>query len=114
MANKRKERARLYLPFDALKGLQEALREKERVIVARKVLSREDIEEISRRLLQVKKGMMITIIYYHDQQYIQLEGIVSNINFQLLTITIVSTIVQFEDIIEITGIGLILHDVDSL
>lgn len=112
MANKRASRARLYLPFDALKGLQEALREKERIVVAKKVLSKEDIENISRRLQQIKKGMMVSIIYYHNRQYIQLEGIVSHINFPLHTITIVATKIQFEDILEITGKEIVDYEFD--
>ena len=53
------ERAKIFLPFDALKGFQEALREKEKVLVDRKILSIEEKQKISNKLLQIKKGMII-------------------------------------------------------
>ena len=40
------ERAKMFLPFDALKGLKEALREKEKILVDKKILSIEEKEKI--------------------------------------------------------------------
>ena len=37
--NTKLERAKIFLPFDALKGFQEALREKEKILVDKKILS---------------------------------------------------------------------------
>ena len=50
MGISRENRARQFLPFDALKGLQEALREKEIELDERKELSEESIEELSNNL----------------------------------------------------------------
>ena len=43
------ERAKIFLPFDALKGLKEALREKEKILVDKKILSIEEKEKISKK-----------------------------------------------------------------
>ena len=53
MGISRENRARQFLPFDALKGLQEALREKEIELDERKELSEESIEELSKNLQQI-------------------------------------------------------------
>ena len=88
--NTKLERAKIFLPFDALNGFQEALREKEKILVDKKILSLEEKEKISNKLLQVKKGMMIKVIYFANNEYLALEGMVSNIDIIEHKITIVN------------------------
>ena len=59
------ERAKQFLPFDALKGLQEALRKKERELenVERIELSEESLEELENKFNRIKQGDMINIKY---------------------------------------------------
>ena len=83
------ERAKIFLPFDALKGLKEALREKEKILVDKKILSIEEKEKISKKLIQIKKGMIIKVIYFENNEYIELEGMVSLIDFVYKKIKIV-------------------------
>lgn len=99
--NQKQERAKIFLPFDALKGFQEALREKEKVLVDKKVLSIEEKEKISKKLIQIKKGMIIKIIYFENHEYIELEGMVSNIDFTYQYLKIVKKEIQFNDILDI-------------
>ena len=99
--NQKLERAKIFLPFDALKGFQEALREKEKVLVDKKVLSIEEKEKISKKLIQIKKGMIIKIIYFENHEYIELEGMVSNIDFTYQYLKIVKKEIQFNDILDI-------------
>ena len=63
---KKADRAKLFIPFDALKGLKEALREKEKVLCEKKELTEEEIEEISFTLK--------TIINFDDILNIEIEG----------------------------------------
>ena len=79
--NTKLDRAKIFLPFDALKGLREALKEKERILVDKKILSIEEKEKISKKLIQIKKGMIIKVVYFENNEYIELEGMVSNIDF---------------------------------
>lgn len=99
--NTKLERAKIFLPFDALKGLQEALREKEKILVDKKILSIEEKEKISKKLIQVKKGMIIKVIYYDNNEYIELEGMVSLIDFVYKKIKIVKKEIEFSDILDI-------------
>lgn len=103
MKSSKLERAKIFLPFDALKGFQEALREKEKVLVPKRILSNEEKEKISNKLIQIKKGMIIKIIYFENDEYIELEGIVSSIDFVYKTIKIVKKEILFSDILDIKG-----------
>ena len=79
MGVSRSDRARQFLPFDALKGLQEALREKEVELDEIKELSEESIEELSNKLQMVERGNKVRLVYYHQRKYRQIEGTVIDI-----------------------------------
>ena len=54
MQNEQKaERAKQFLPFDSLKGFRDCLKQKERVIVARKQLSQDDCEVLNQNLNRI-------------------------------------------------------------
>ena len=61
----REERAKQFMPFDALKGLQEELRirEERRTRVTKKTLSEEQIERISAVLAKIRQGSQIEITF---------------------------------------------------
>ena len=67
----REQRAKQFMPFDAMKGLKEALavREERRSRVEKKEISEEQIEHISTILLRLEMGMEVAIEHYrafHD------------------------------------------------
>lgn len=70
----RSDRARQFLPFDALKGLQEALRAKEIELEERKELSEEIMQELSDKLQMIEKEDNVKITYYHQQRYWTIQG----------------------------------------
>lgn len=96
-----KQRAQIFQSFDALKGFREILRETERVIVPRKVLSEDDLDMLDRKIKMIKNGMIIKIIYYYNGQYIQLEGKVSKINLNTRFLQIVKTKINLKDVVDI-------------
>lgn len=57
-------RAKIYAPFDALKGLKEAIAAKEIIKVPRIELTEERKAEINQILQELKKGEQITVVYY--------------------------------------------------
>lgn len=63
----REERAKQFMPFDAMKGLQKALREREErhSRVEKRELSDEIYEKNSKVLLKVQKGMKVELYYFH-------------------------------------------------
>ena len=52
----KEDRAKQFMPFAALKGHQEALRKKEKIVVEKMELSDEYKEELDRKLRQVRKN----------------------------------------------------------
>ena len=95
MAISRLDRAKQFLPFDALKGLQEALRSKEIEYEEKKEISEEEQEKISAQLCLLDMGDNIKINYYFDSKYITIEGIVKKIDS-------IENVIKFDDILEIT------------
>ena len=77
----RVDRAKLFIPFDALKGLKEILREKEREVEERKELSEESLMELQEELNKVDKGSTVFIKYYKNNKYVDISGIITKINF---------------------------------
>ena len=61
MVENRVARARQFLPFDALKGLQEALREKEIEYEVKKDLSEDCLNELNNKFNQIEKDGWILI-----------------------------------------------------
>lgn len=54
------QRAKQFAPFAALKGFEEALRAKEKIIVPKIELTEESMEDLNRKLLCIEKKDMIT------------------------------------------------------
>lgn len=107
MLNRRKaDRAKQFLPFDALKGFREALAQKEKIIVPRIELDEETLRRLAFRLNQVKKGQIIKVVYYHLGEYLALEGMVSTVDVENKFLKIVKTRVSFSDLRELQG-----HDI---
>ena len=99
--NDYQDRAKIFLSFAALKGFEEALREKEKVVVAKKEMSEEKKMTISYRLNQIKKNDMVKVVYYDNGEYIKLQGLVSKIDTTFQMLTVVKTNISFNDIYEL-------------
>ena len=74
-------RARQFLPFDALKGLQEALREKEVEYEEKKELSEDTLNDLNDKFNQIEEGSLIRIKYYKSGRYSEIKGVVTNIDY---------------------------------
>jgi len=94
-------RAKQFMPFDALRGLREAYRDKERVIIKKKDLSEDQKNELSSNFKYIKKGVLIKLVYYDNYEYVELEGLVSNIDYVYKTITVVQKVISINDICSI-------------
>ena len=76
----REERAKQFMPFDALKGLQEAYREKELEIETKKELSEDFKKELDEKIKTLSNGDKISISYYKINKYIKKVGTLKEIN----------------------------------
>ena len=78
----RAERAKIFAPFDAMKGLQEALRDREErhLRVEKHGISEEQAERNSRVMLKIERGMKVAIEYYKHFHDVEIEGRVTAID----------------------------------
>ena len=99
----RSRRAKQFMPFDALTGLREAIAAKERVIEPRRYLSEDAIAEINETLISLRKGQVVTIVYYGDyeQKYLQLTGPVTKVDSYWSNIQIGNIIISFPEITQL-------------
>ncbi len=101
MPRTRAQRAQIFQSFDALKGFREILKEQEKIVVPKKILSEDDLAELDYKVHQIKVGMMIKVVYYDKGQYIQLEGRVAKINLDTKMIQIVKTKLSLKELVNI-------------
>ena len=96
----RARRAKQFLPFDALRGLKEAIAAKERVIEPRRYPSEDAIAEINATLLGLHKGQIITVVYYgiYEQVYLQLTGPVTKVDSYWQNLQVGNTTIEFPEI----------------
>lgn len=107
MANKvrpkmdRSNRAKQFMPFDALTGFREALREKERILVEQKELSEERKVALNDTLRRIRKMDVVTVTYFEAGEYLQLTGVVTKVDAYAGQLQVVNTLISFEDMIDI-------------
>lgn len=77
----RVSRAKQFLPFDALKGFSEALREKEIEYEERKELSEEFLVELNDKFNQIEIGRCVRLRFYRNGKYVEAFGRVTNIDY---------------------------------
>ena len=100
--NRKLNRAKLFLAYDALKGFKERIREKERIIVSKPILSEDQLYELDWKIKQVKVGEMIYVVYFDKCQYVYKKGIISRIDLEhKKEITIVDTKIPVKNILMI-------------
>lgn len=74
-------RAKQFLPFDALKGFQEILKQKEIEYEDRKELAEDSYVELDAELNRVEEGEKVKIRYYKNRRYIDKIGTVTKIDY---------------------------------
>ena len=96
-------RAKLFVPFDALKGLKEAIAAKEKRPEPRRELTDYMKEQINNALLDLQKGQQITVVYYEkqEQQTAQITGTVMKVDAHWQTLLINQIVIGFEEIYDI-------------
>lgn len=98
----REDRAKQFAPFDALKGLSNALRLKEyqHERVLKGDLSEDSVAEISKTLLQTERSDLVELVYFIDGHEFKINGY-SKINFDEHFIEINGKKVNFDYIRDI-------------
>ena len=96
-------RAKQFAPFDALKGLKEAIAAKERRPEPRRELTEEMKTEINKTLSGLQRGQCVTVVYYGsmEQEYLQLTGTVMKVDPYWGYLQIDHVGIDFEEIYQI-------------
>ena len=95
------DRAKQFMPFAALKGYEEALAEKEKIVVNKFELTDELRDDLDLKLHTIKKNDIATIVYCNKGEYLKVTGMVSYLDFTSGIIKIVNTKINFRDLFSI-------------
>ena len=95
------DRAKQFMPFSPLDGYSKMISDNKTTLVERKELTEEQAEYLSRQINAVKKGDIITVKYYKEGQYIDFTGMISNIDCVFRRLTIIKTVIPFDDILDL-------------
>lgn len=97
------DRAKIFAPYDALKGFKEMLKEQELPKEEKKVLSEEQLLELNNILLTLEKGIVISVKHYNhiESKYEITEGVFVKYDQVYKCIYIVKTKISFDNILEI-------------
>ena len=96
------DRAKQFMPFSALKGLEEALREKEQQMEEKKVLSEERAEELTRKLSNIIKGDTVQVTYFKENAYVTVSGTITGLDTVYQTLTVEERVIAIPDLYDIT------------
>lgn len=109
------DRAKIFLPFAALKGHEEAILERQKITVEKSDLSEEMKENLDKQFqilaasIQNKEHPMIKIVYFKKDKdedggvYLEKTGMVSRLDFDSRYIQVVNEKIDFEEIYAIDG-----------
>lgn len=111
----RADRAKIFSPFAALKGYNQAVKRMETIRIDKPERFEEQKEALNRKLSLLEKGQVITISYFHSDSGLNGAGRTGQGNFQTVTGTvwkidpafqvlkINDLSIPFDDIWDITG-----------
>lgn len=100
-------RASIFAPFAALTGFYEKIKEKELIVINKKVLSNDEIIKLDNKLKKINKGDLVQITYFKEKinnkgNYIKINSYVKKIDVIYKKILFSNEIyINFEDIIDI-------------
>lgn len=97
------ERAKQFMAFSPLRGYYDLIKQKQKIVVEKKDLSADSAEELSYKFNQIKVGKIVGVVYFCKDEYVKCSGMVSKIDAQEKTLTIVKTKINLDDIVEIYG-----------
>lgn len=110
----RQERAKIFSPFAALRGHEEALQAETRTLVCRAILSDCAQEQIGRKLTRLRRGEQVTLIYFRAERtennrelgnYVTETDTVTALDTVQATLRLGGRLIPFGDIVDIQWNG---------
>lgn len=97
----RADRAAQFMPFAALRGYYELIRQQQRIPEAKHELTDEEALALSQTVYRVRRGQMVRVVYYDEDAYVTLTGCVSRIDLVERELMVVKTKIALDDIREL-------------
>ena len=94
----RADRAAQFMPFAALTGYYDLVREQERVREPRREPSEEEAARISDELTGLRKGQLVRVTHYEHDAYVTTEGVVTRVDPVTRELTVVRRRIGFDDV----------------
>lgn len=94
------DRAKLFMPFAALKGYYELILEQEERSEPRRELSEDDARILDEKLKRLDRGMYARIRYYCKTAYTDISGEISRCDLVFRYLVINECRIWFDDIID--------------
>ena len=91
-------RASQFMPFDALSGFSDALRQIEKAKEDRKVLSIDQEEYLNQQFQMIQVGDSLEISFYNQTEYVYMVGVVQKIQFYHKWMVVSNTKIAFQDV----------------
>lgn len=95
------DRAKQFMPFDALKGLKEEIMRREVIKQSRKILSEDQVSDLDRVMQVLEVGDVVDIKYYYCLEYVETVGRIKKIDRISKNIVLFNITINFDDIIDI-------------
>ena len=92
------DRAAQFMPFAALSGYYDLVRECERVSEPRREPSEEEAARISAELAAVRTGQLVRVTHYERDAYVTTEGVVTRVDPVGRELTVVRRRIRFDDV----------------
>ena len=90
------------MPFAALRGYYELVRQQQRVREPRHELTDEEAEALSRTVSQLRRGQVVRVVHYNRDAYETLTGCVARIDLVSRELMVVKTPIRLDDIRELS------------
>lgn len=98
------DRAKIFMPFDALQGLKQELSASEIVVEKKIDLMDEDLQKLNQILCQIKKHDLVRIKFYNGTNYQTFEGEIFNIDSVYKSLKVDDKVIDFENILSLEKI----------
>ena len=95
------DQAKQFMPFAALKGYYDLIRQQERIPEQRRELTEEECQVLSQQIMQLHKGDMVRVRRYDQDAYVDITGVVTQVDTTLRDLWVVRRAIPFDDIAEI-------------
>ena len=94
----RADRAKQFMPFSPLSGLEKALAERAKITVSRPELSPDAAELLDRRLRELQSGETVTAVWYTESGRKTAVDTVVSVDLRMRQLILCSHTISFDDL----------------